>query len=183
MFEKGETGYQDFAKIKKQLLEFIAGRLKPMFLERGIRYDVVDAVLYDCNDILDCAIKTEIINKVVDEDWFAGIVRSADRVARIAKKAQREEVREENLVDEEEKKLHALYMKMNWEVGQAINQEDWLKALKALAELTDPIELFFDKVLVMHEDEKLKLNRLALLKSLEKLYLSVADFRKVVLPG
>ena len=74
-------------------------------------------------------------------------------------------------------------MKMNWEVGQAINQEDWLKALKALAELTDPIELFFEKVLVMHEDEKLKLNRLALLKSLEKLYLSVADFRKVVLPG
>lgn len=183
LFEKGETGYQDFPKIKQQLLEFIAGRLKPMFLERGIRYDVIDAVLYDCNDILDCAVKAGLINQVVKEDWFAGIVKSAERVARITKNVPREEVREEDLTDEEEKKLHSLYMKMNWEVGQAINQEDWAKALKALAELTDPIELFFDKVLVMHEDEKLKQNRLALLKSLEKLYLSVADFRKVVLPG
>jgi glycyl-tRNA synthetase beta chain len=107
-------------------------------------------------------------------------VKSAERVSRIAKDAPREEVREEDLVEEEEKKLHELYLKVNWEAGDAINAENWEKAIRALVKLTEPIELFFDKVLVMHKDEKLKINRLALLKSLEKLYLRVADFRKVV---
>ncbi|MFH1347324.1 MAG: glycine--tRNA ligase subunit beta [Candidatus Margulisiibacteriota bacterium] len=183
LFEKGETGYQDFARIKRHILGFIAARLKPMFSDKGIRYDIVDAVLHDCNDILDCAIKSEILNKSADEAWFAGIVKSADRISRIAKNVPREDVIEADLIEKEEKDLFALYMKVNWEVGQAINQENWENALESLTKLTDPIEAFFDKVLVMHEDERLKTNRLALLKSLEKLYLQVADFRKVVLPG
>ncbi|MBU0672277.1 MAG: glycine--tRNA ligase subunit beta, partial [Candidatus Margulisbacteria bacterium] len=183
MFEKGDTSYQDFPKIKKQILEFIANRLKPMFSDQGIRYDIIDAVLFDCNDILDCSVKAEILNQVVDKPWFAGIVRSADRVSRIAKNSSRDAAVEVDLVEPEEKELFSLYMKVNWEVGEAINKEDWQQALQALARLTEPIERFFDKVLVMHEDERLKANRLALLKSLEKLYLRVADFRKVVLPG
>lgn len=183
LFEKGETGYQDFPKIKKQILSFIAARLKPMFLEKGIRYDVVDAVLGDCNDVLDCSIKVGVLDKSVAKDWFAGIVRSADRVSRIAKKVPREEVIEADLAEAEEKELYSIYMKANWEIGEAINNEDWKKALQGLAVLTDPIEAFFDKVLVMHKEERLKVNRLALLKSIERLYLRVADFRKVVLAG
>jgi len=183
LFEKGETGYQDFPKIKKQILSFIAARLRPMFLDKGIRYDIVDAVLCDCNDVLDCSIKVEVLNKNAAQDWFAGIVQSADRVSRIAKKVPREDVLEADLVEAPEKELYNIYLKANWEVGEAINNEDWKKALQGLAVLTDPIEAFFDKVLVMHEEERLKVNRLALLKSIERLYLNVADFRKVVLAG
>jgi len=88
---------------------------------------------------------------------------------------------EADLIDKEEKDLFDLYMKINWEVGEAINQENWEKAAHSLAKLTDPIELFFEKVLVMHENEKLKINRLALLRSLEKLYRQFADFGKIVI--
>lgn len=183
LFEKGETGYQDFPKIKNQILDFMAGRLRPLLIEKGMRYDIVDAVLANFNDILDSVAKAEVLNRLVSEAWFPGIVMSADRISRIAKDAPREEVIEADLTQKEEKELFDLYMKVNWEVGEAINNEDWEKAINALAKLTAPIELFFEKVLVMHENEKLKLNRLALLKSLEKLYLEVADFRKIVLPG
>lgn len=183
LFEKGETGYQDFGRIKQQLLEFVAARLKPMFLEQGVRYDIIDAVLADCNDILDCSIKVKVINQLADKDWFFGVVKSAERVSRIAKNATRDTAIEADLEEEAEKSLFSLAMKVNWEVGEAINKEDWGAALQSLTKLTDPIETFFDKVLVMCEDERLKTNRLALCKYLEKLYLRVADLRKVVLPG
>jgi glycyl-tRNA synthetase beta chain len=181
LFEKGETGYQDFARIKEQLLEFVAGRLKPILLEQGIRYDLIDAALADFNDILDTVEKAKVLNRICKESWFAGVVASADRVSRIAKDAPHDEAVEADLVEAEEKDLFALYMKVNWDVGDAIKNENWKEAVFQLSQLTDPIERFFDKVLVMHEDPKLKANRLALLKSLEKLYLRVADFRKVVI--
>ena len=181
LFAQGETGYQDSAKIKKRILDFIAGRLRPILLEKGIRYDVVEAVLVDFNDILDAQKKAQVLNKLVSESWFAGVVRSADRIARIAKEARREEVLEGDFVEKEEKELFDLYLKINWEVGEAIKQEDWMKAVKELAKLTEPIEKYFEKVLVMHGEEKIKLNRLALLKSIDKLYLQVADLRKIVL--
>ncbi|NQT30251.1 MAG: glycine--tRNA ligase subunit beta [Candidatus Saganbacteria bacterium] len=183
LFEQGETGYQDFAKIRGQILDFMAKRLKPVLLDLGIRYDIVDAALGDFNDILDTVEKAKILNNHVNEKWFPGIVASADRISRIATDVVREEVIKADLEEKEEKDLFDLYMKVNWEVGEAINAEDWGEALRSLAELTDPIEKFFDKVLVMHKEERLKLNRLALLGALEKVYLEVADFRKVVLPG
>jgi glycyl-tRNA synthetase beta chain len=183
LFEKGETGYQDFAKIKNQILDFMAGRLKPLLISKGIRYDIVDAVLADFNDILDSEEKARVLNRLVSEDFFPGIVMSMDRSSRIAKEVPREEIMEADMAEKEEKELYEIYMKVNWEVGEAINIEDWEKALRSLAKLTEPIETFFEKVLVMHEDEKLKMNRLALLKSLEKLYLRVADFRRIVIGG
>ncbi|OGC24395.1 glycine--tRNA ligase subunit beta [candidate division WOR-1 bacterium RIFOXYB2_FULL_42_35] len=171
----------DFAEVKAKLIAFIAGRLKPILLEQGIRYDLVDAGLADFNDILDAVEKTTVLQKIATEEWFPGVVMSADRVSRLAIKASREEVLEADLVDQEEKDLFNHYMKVNWEVGEAIKEEEWLKAIAEVAKLTAPIELFFDKVMVMHKDERIKANRLALLKSIEKLYLSLADFRKVVL--
>ena len=53
-------------------------------------------------------------------------------------------------------------------------------ALKLLSEMTGPVEEFFVKVMVMDKDEKLKMNRLALLKTLENMYLEFADFSKIV---
>jgi glycyl-tRNA synthetase beta chain len=173
----------DFAKVKKELFLFIAGRLKPVLLDKGIRYDVVDAVLFDCNDILDCITKAGVLNRLVGEAWFPGVIASADRVFRIAGTASREAVEEAILLEKEEKELFELYNKVNWETGEAINKEEWEKAARALAALTDPLERFFDKVLVMHKEEKIKLNRLALLKSIDKLYSRIADFKKIVIEG
>jgi glycyl-tRNA synthetase beta chain len=170
-------------KLTSQLLEFIAGRLKPLLLDSGLRYDVVDAVLGNFNDVLDTALKAKVLDQLAKESWFSGVVKSADRVYRIAKEAKPETVREHDLVDREEKALHELYLKVNWEVGEAVKKEDWRRAVQELAKLTDPLEQFFDKVLVMHQDERLKTNRLALLKSIETLYNSIADFNRIVIPG
>ena len=83
-------------------------------------------------------------------------------------------------MEDEEKKLYELYMKVNWDVGELINNAEYEKVLKQLTELTDPLERFFEKILVMHQDERIKTNRLALLRSLSKVYIQVADFSKIV---
>ena len=183
LYEPVLLGHQDLAKIKKDILEFFVGRLRPLLLEKGIRYDITEAALYNFNDILDVFEKAAALNPLANEPWFSGVIASADRLSRIAGNASRQQISEADLVDKEEKELYELYQKVNWEVGEKIKKEAWAEAAKELARLTDPIERFFDKVLVMHQDEKLKLNRLALLKSLEKLYLSVADFRQIVVEG
>jgi glycyl-tRNA synthetase beta chain len=180
---KGASGYQDLLGIRKNITEFFMGRLRPLLLERGIRYDVADAALYGFNDILDTVEKAMSLNHLVAEPWLTGVVASADRLSRLAGSPPREQVLEHDLTDPTEKELYELYLKINWSVAELVKKEKWAAAAQELAKLTDPIEHFFDKVLVMHEDLRLRVNRLALLKSLEKLYLSVADFRKIVIEG
>jgi len=172
---------QPLAQVKKQVKEFIAARLRPLLAEKGIRYDVVEAVLSDFNDILDVFEKAKALNALVREPWFVGVVKSAERASRISKGSPNPAIAEDLLVEKEEKELYDLYMKINWEVGEAINKEQWGQAIKLLAQLTDPMEKFFDKVLVMHKDEKIKHNRLALLCAIASMYLQVADFERIVL--
>ena len=171
----------DFVQVKTKLVAFIAGRLKPLLLDQGIRYDVADAVLADFNDILDVVLKAQVIQAELKQSYFPGVVASADRVARIAKNVTHDEVVEASLVDPEEKDLYQLFLQVRQEAGEALNKEEWAKAIQALAKFTEPLETFFAKVMVMHKDERIKTNRLALLCSLKKLYLRVADFSKIVL--
>ncbi|MFA4843516.1 MAG: glycine--tRNA ligase subunit beta [Candidatus Margulisiibacteriota bacterium] len=176
-------GNPNLSQLKKDILEFFVGRLRPILVDQGVRHDIAEAALVNFNDILDTLAKAEVLNRLVVEPWFPGVIASADRLSRIAGKAPRDQVLEHDLVEPEEQELYALYLKVNWEVNERIKKEEWTAAARELSRLTDPIEAFFDKVLVMHKDERLKLNRLALLKSLEKLYLAVADFRQIVIEG
>jgi glycyl-tRNA synthetase beta chain len=65
-------------------------------------------------------------------------------------------------------------------VEQFIEKEDYEKAFKEVRNLRKPVDLFFDKVLVMEKDESLRRNRLALLAELREMFLRLADFSKVV---
>ncbi|MBU1866934.1 MAG: glycine--tRNA ligase subunit beta [Candidatus Margulisbacteria bacterium] len=174
---------QDFARVKRQLLEFIFSRLKPALIDQGIRYDIADAVLADCSDVSLCADIAIAITKTANQKWFQDLVRSADRISRIAKEASRETVVTDDLIEKEEKELHDLYLKVNWETAAAARDGQWDKVLQKLAELTPAVDLFFDKILVMHQEERIKTNRLALLKGLEKSYRLAADFSKIVIDG
>ena len=183
LFSQGEIGYQDFPKIKKQVLEFIFSRLRPTLIDQGIRYDIADAVLADCTDMSSCSAIAKAVMKAAAEPWFLDIVRSADRIGRIAKDSKRDTVIAEDLVEKEEKELHDLHLKINWETAEAVQGGKWGTALLALAKLTPAVDLFFDKILVMHQDERIKSNRLALLKSLANTYRLIADFGKIVVDG
>ena len=80
-----------------------------------------------------------------------------------------------------ERNLFAAYEKAAAAVGSDIASESYAEAITALAALAAPIDTFFDDVMVMDKDEKIKNNRLGLLKSIDQLVSRIADFTKIVL--
>jgi len=64
-------------------------------------------------------------------------------------------------------------------VGTALEDENYLSAYAVLAELRPAVDRFFDDVMVMHEDPRVRDNRLALLRSLHELFSPLADFSRL----
>jgi glycyl-tRNA synthetase beta chain len=82
----------------------------------------------------------------------------------------------------EEKQLWEAAMLMESEVAAALERRDYATVSRSLAELKGPVDAFFDKVLVMAEDERVRKNRLSLLARISASFLQMADFSKITTP-
>ena len=65
-------------------------------------------------------------------------------------------------------------------VSPLLQARDYTSALKELAKLRDPVDQFFDEVMVMAEQSEVRMNRLALLQKLQALFLNIADISLLV---
>lgn len=167
------------AKMQQDVADFIRLRLKNVL--ESIRYDVVDAVLADVDDIYAVALRAKAVaDYVTDADAAAG-VQAFVRVANLAKKAASAEVSADLFQTDAERNLFAAYEKASAAVASDVASESYAEAITALAALAAPIDTFFDDVMVMDKDEKIKNNRLGLLKSIDELVSRIADFTKIVL--
>ncbi|MFQ6134113.1 MAG: DALR anticodon-binding domain-containing protein, partial [Armatimonadota bacterium] len=80
----------------------------------------------------------------------------------------------------EEKALYDAFQAAKGGVDAAIQAGDYRKALDVLTGLKPQIDTYFDEVLVMCEDEKLRLNRLRMLKEIDRAFRRIADFQQIV---
>ncbi len=167
------------AEAQKQILEFIAGRLKVVLGDMGFKHDVVEAVLaaQSNNPAGTVRAVNQLSAWVGREDWST-ILDGFARCVRILR-SQTEDggprtVDEGRLVDAEEK---ALFKAIQTTVhGQPSTVDDFLEIV---AKLIPSITAFFDKVLVMAEDKSVKENRLGLLQKIASLASGVADLSKL----
>ena len=167
------------AKMQQDVADFIRLRLKNVL--ESIRYDVVDAVLADVDDIYAVSLRAKAVaDYVASADAAAGI-QAFVRVANLAKKAESAEVSAELFQTDAERTLFAAYEKAAAAVEADIASEAYAEAIRALAALAAPIDAFFADVMVMDKDEAIKNNRLGLLKSIDAIVGRVADFTKIVL--
>jgi glycyl-tRNA synthetase beta chain len=172
---------RDREEIKQDLREFFALRLKNLLQEQGVRYDVIDAVLSaDATRVTDVVVRAEAVMEAVCTEAFKGIVESFNRVNNLAQKATSKDVHTELFQTEEERALFAAYEAAKEEAQSLLASREFAKGLDRMAELKPAIDGFFDKVMVMVEDEKVKANRLALLKAIAALVFGLADFSKIV---
>ncbi len=169
----------------EQVREFAWQRLRHYFQEKGLDYDLVEAVLNTpLQEIAPLWQRGHFLQKKRDSSELAQATTAYIRVANLASRAREDlEVNEELLQEKGEKKLFRELTAAKERVDTALKRDDLSPALDVLAELKAPIDLFFDEVLVMVEDEKLRFNRLALLRELQQLYLKLADFSKIVFPA
>ncbi|MBN2388006.1 MAG: glycine--tRNA ligase subunit beta [Anaerolineales bacterium] len=161
------------------VLEFIAGRLS-VLLKETYRYDVVDAVLAAQSEDPAGARRAvaQLQTWVERKDWNA-ILPGYARCVRILRAAQLEghgpwAADEDKLVDEAEKALLAAIRKTIHRQPSTVDE-----LLETVVKLIPAIDRFFDEVLVMAEEEALRLNRLALVGQIAALSGRIADLSKL----
>lgn len=170
------------AKLQNDVADFMKLRLKNVLADAGIRYDVVDAVFVTVDDIYGVFLRAQAVNEAVKQD-MEKTIQAFVRTGNIARKAEDVQAAVETglLAEQVEKDLYKAYEDAASKVEKEIVAQDYAGAIATLSQLAAPIDAFFDGVMVMDKDEKIKNNRLGLLKLVDNLICQVADFSKIVL--
>ena len=154
---------------------------------QGYAHDVVKAVLNaDAEDVPDSLERAAALKQVLHMPEFQAIGAACKRMRNILKQAEDKKIRiaaqPESLPDstEEEKALIAYVEQAGPRIAKYRNRKEYLDALRLLSTAREPIDRFFDKVMVMVDDERVRANRLALLQKLLSEFSTIADFSDIV---
>lgn len=174
------------AETKSGLVDFFVQRIRGVLLDRGVRYDVADAVLSaGALRVPSVVRRAEAVSEVAEEEWFGRTVTLYSRVANILAKAGDTtfELDPAALVEPAERELYSAYESVRPEVERVANgasAQEYVAGLRALGRLESAIDIFFTRVMVMAEDRQVRARRLALLRAIRDLFLTVADLSKIV---
>jgi len=157
---------------------------------RGFAYDVVNAVLAaDAEDVVDAAARAEAVARVRPSADFESISVAFKRMKNILRQADQagkktaEKLDASALKEDAERQLAAQVPQVAERVEVLRAARNYEPALQEIAKLRPLVDQFFDKVMVMVEDEKLRANRLALLRTIVREFSTVADFSEIVTEG
>src|SRR5580658_1371078 len=179
------------AKYVESVATFFRERLEFYLKDvRGYAHDVVKAVVgADAEDVVDAVQRAEAVKQVLHLPEFQAIGAACKRMRNILKQAEEKGIAPaaafEYLPDSapEEKNL-AAYVEINGPKVEALRKKkEYGNALLVLSTAREPVDAFFDKVMVMVEDARLRANRLALLRTLLKEFSTIADFSEIVSEG
>ena len=164
-----------------EAFDFIKGRYRAMYQERGIATPVILSVLAiddACRKPLDFDRRVKAVADFQQREEAAALAAANKRVSNILAKLDGEPPEEIDgalLEDDAEQTLTNLVVASYEQSEPLLEQGDYQGVLEMLAELREPVDAFFDTVMVMAEDEAVRNNRLALLAFLRDLFLNVAD--------
>ena len=168
-------------EVASQIVEFFVERVKNLFKDLGIRYDVIDAVLNNnLNDISDIHTRALELNRWLQKDELVEMLTAFNRVATLAEKATTDIVKEDLLKEDAEIKLYNGFKEIKSNVESLLLDKKYNEALDAFATLRPLVDNLFDNVMVMDKDEAIKENRLALLKQIYSTMLTICDLSKIV---
>lgn len=162
---------------------FIQNRMAHILVEKGFSKDVVTAVTSaGAENVPNVWQRVKALQDLKGAPDFEPLAAAFKRVVNIIKKTAggpQGQVREDLLSHATEKELFAAFKEVQVQVAELFINGDFEKALLIIASLKDPVDAFFDGVLVMAEDAEVRNNRLALLGSIAALFDQFADFSKL----
>ena len=160
------------------VVDFMLGRFRAWYQDEGIAVDVIQAVLARRpTRPADFDARVRAVSHFRTLDSAEALAAANKRVSNILAKADTA-IGEINLtacVEPAEKALTEAVLALRTEVQPLIAQGDYTAVLDKLANLRTPVDNFFDNVMVNSEDPALRQNRLAILNTLQGLFLQVAD--------
>ncbi len=197
MMRDARAGYQKSEAEKKFVEdEKFAASISTFFRERlefylkdvcGYPYDVVKGILAaDADDVVDAVARAAAVKQVLHMPEFQAIGAACKRMRNILRQADEKKVEaaaqpeSSAAAADEEKALFDYLQETSPKVDEFRRKKEYVEALQLLSTARDPVDKFFDKVMVMVEDARVRANRLALLKTLLKEFSTIADFSEIV---
>jgi glycyl-tRNA synthetase beta chain len=171
--------------MEAQILDFIHERAKFVFRERsGYAYDEVNAVFRaGADDLVDVEKRLKSLRVIRKSKNFEPLAVSFKRIRKILEKAnlpaETQPVNPELFQSQEEKDLHAAVRKAAAKVSEDKRGGRFQEALEEIAGLRKVVDTFFERVMVMVDDEAVRKNRLALLSELLREFTTIADFSEL----
>jgi glycyl-tRNA synthetase beta chain len=183
-----EKKFVDDGRYKESVTLFFRERLEFYLKDvRGYAYDVVKAVLAaDADDVVDALTRAAAVTQVMHMPEFQAIGAACKRMRNILRQAQANGIGPAEQIEllpdspQEEKSLIAYLEQTGPGVEAHRGKKEYLEALRLLSAAREPVDTFFDKVMVMVDDARVRANRLALLRALLKEFSTIADFSEIV---
>ena len=168
-------------KLQADIQDFFRLRIKNVLADDKIRYDMIDAVMaVGTDNIYDTWLRAKAIQIEGTGAGMQKAVQAFTRISNLMKHATIEVI-DETLFDvAAERDLYQAYLVARQAIDDMIVVKNYPGALNAVANMAQPIDIFFGEVMVMAENIDVRNNRLALLKAITNLTTSVIDLSKII---
>ncbi len=180
---KGLADKLDTSNTANEVFNYMMERLNAYYADQGISADLIDAVLSrHPTQPADFDLRIKAVSHFRQLPEAEALAAANKRIQNILRKTDEtfpEQVDINLLVEQSEKRLAEQIEALQPKVEPLLSQGLYSEALQQLAVLHEPVDQFFDDVMVMCDDENLRQNRLALLSSLSGLFLRVADLSRL----
>ena len=166
--------------VGEAVLEFIRLRLQNLLLSEGYAHDVVDAILsIQDDDVVDARQRMQPLTAARELPDFKDAAVAFKRVGNIIRDQQGGTIDPERFENDAERELHEATKKVKDEVERLVGERRYADVFGILSQLRPHIDLFFEEVMVMAEDEGVRGNRISLLHEVYRLFSRIADFSKI----
>ncbi|MGE5403910.1 MAG: glycine--tRNA ligase subunit beta [Candidatus Saccharibacteria bacterium] len=182
--------YQEFAaanldltedQVVSELMEFILLRFRGVMQEEGISYDVLDAVLDEPgSSLVLLRDKARALMTFKSQPNVENIMIAFNRPYNLAKKAEHDRIDPDAFVDPAETALYQELQSRGQKAGVLLEAGEYDTYFEVLAGFRPVLDDFFEKIMVMVDDNRVRENRLALLKQAAQVFLNFANFSKLV---
>ncbi|HOX37861.1 MAG TPA: glycine--tRNA ligase subunit beta [Candidatus Brocadiia bacterium] len=175
--------------VVSKVVEFMADRASQMATDRGYRHDFIQAVLacgFAGMSIPDYWRRLDAMNAMTRQAWWGALVEVVERTYKIYRSVgDVPAVAEESLMQQaEEKTLFSRLCAISEGIEAASAKGEYMAAANEYLALAEPVHDFFDKVFVNVEDQKVRLNRLALMRQVHELFArNIAELALVQAPS
>ncbi len=172
----------DYNQVKDAIMDFFQGRIRQMLLDQGYRYDLVDAVLNaEPNDVVDIFKRCAVLDNMdddLDKDFYDAFIRLSHLAVKYDESM---EFHEDLLEEPAEIDLYRAFKAADEKMNTQVEAGDYREKLLLLKELTPKIHKYFDDVMILVEDERLRNNRLAMLHGIDQTLGEIFDVNALVL--
>ncbi len=166
---------------EEKVYSFFEQRFEPFFSEMGYDQDIIQSVIHMSLEISvkELENRAYAIRRFMQEECYDDFLLAIKRVHNILPKDGIYKLNKDLLIEEPEKILKEKIDSIGPQVKSLIEEKRYFDAILIFVNITEPINYFFDHVLVMDKNEEIRQNRIALLKEIWEIAMTIADFSKL----